>query len=79
MGKREETVAIGVGGKNIQLRSCQTHHVGISPQEDRGGTKGTLGKGQGAAEEGGVGQAAQVITEDGADSRLETLVELLSA
>jgi hypothetical protein len=44
MGGCSQTVAIGVGWKNIQLLSCQTHHVGISPQEDRSGTKGTLGK-----------------------------------
>jgi hypothetical protein len=33
----------------------QAHHVGISTQEDRGGTKGTVGEGEGAAEEGGIG------------------------
>jgi hypothetical protein len=33
--------------------SCQTHHVGISPQEDRGGTAGKVGEGAGR-EEGGV-------------------------
>jgi tRNA(Arg) A34 adenosine deaminase TadA len=34
--------------------SCQTHHVGISPQEDRGGAAGEVGEGEGGEEESGV-------------------------
>jgi hypothetical protein len=50
MGNRSETVA--VGWKDHEFRSRKAHDVGISPQEDRGGTKGTVGEGQGAEEEG---------------------------
>ena len=32
------------------------HHVGISPQEDRGGTASAVGEGKGSEEEGGVEQ-----------------------
>ena len=34
--------------------SFQTHYVSISPQEDRGGTAGTVGEGPGGEEEIGV-------------------------
>jgi hypothetical protein len=37
------------------LGSCQTHHVGVSPQEDRGGAAGEMGEGQGGEEKGGLG------------------------
>jgi hypothetical protein len=50
VGKRAETVAVGIGWKDTQFRSRQTHHVGISPQEDRYGTKGTLGEVEGGEE-----------------------------
>jgi hypothetical protein len=33
------------------LGSCKAHHVGISPQEDRSGTKGAVGEGEGSATE----------------------------
>lgn len=46
MGKRAEEIAAGSG-----LNSCQAHNVGISPQENRGGTKGKVGKAEGTAEE----------------------------
>jgi hypothetical protein len=42
------------GGENC-FGSCEAHHVGIRPQEDRGGTAGTVGEGEGGSEEGGVG------------------------
>jgi hypothetical protein len=35
--------------------SCETHHVGIRPEEDRGGATGTVGEGKGGSEEGGLG------------------------
>jgi len=34
------------------IEASQAHHVGISPQKDRGGTKGTVGKGEGGEEVG---------------------------
>jgi hypothetical protein len=34
--------------------SCQAHHVGVSPHEDRGGRTCTLGEVQGGEEEGGL-------------------------
>jgi hypothetical protein len=37
------------------LGSCQTHHVGIGPQEDRRCTAGTMGEGEGREEEGCFG------------------------
>jgi hypothetical protein len=36
--------------------SCQAHYVGVSPQEDRGGTAGAVGEGEDGQEEGGVGR-----------------------
>jgi hypothetical protein len=38
------------------LGSCEAHHVGFSPQEDRGGTAGTVGEAEGWAEEDSVGR-----------------------
>jgi len=52
MGRHSQTVAIGVGWKDIEFRSCQTHQVGVRPQEDRGGTKGKMGEVPSAAEKG---------------------------
>ena len=43
------------------LGSCETHHVDFSPQEDCDGAKGTLGEGEGGAEEGGL-EPAEPIT-----------------
>jgi hypothetical protein len=37
------------------LGTCKTSHVGMSPQEDRGGAAGTVGEGKGGSEEGGLG------------------------
>ena len=43
------------------LGSCETHHVDFSPQEDCGGAKGTLGEGEGGAEEGGLEPGSQSL------------------
>jgi hypothetical protein len=40
--------------ENDGLDTCEAHHVGVSPQEDRGGAAGAVGEGEGW-EEGGVG------------------------
>jgi hypothetical protein len=54
MGKRAETVAASSGGSEKNGRdSCQAHHVGIFPQEDRGGTAGEVGEDT-CREDGGV-------------------------
>ena len=54
MGKRAETVAASSGGSESNGRdSCQSHHVCISPQEDRGGTAGEVGEDT-CREEGGL-------------------------
>ena len=48
MGKGSEGIeASSEGSENNWLGSCEAHHVGISPQEDRGGTAGTVGEGEG--------------------------------
>jgi len=48
MGVRAETVAASSGGNSENgLGSSQAHHVGISPKENRGGAKGTVGEVQG--------------------------------
>ena len=54
MGGIAEAIAVSVGWKDHEFRSCQAHHVSISPQEDCGGTAGKMGEVEGAAEEGGV-------------------------
>ncbi len=59
MGEGSEWIAASEGSDG--LGSCQTHHVSVSPQEDRGGTKGTLGTGEGASKEGGL-EPAEPIT-----------------
>jgi hypothetical protein len=46
------------GSENNCVGICEAHHVGISPQEDRGGTAGKMGEGEGASEEGGVKRSA---------------------
>jgi hypothetical protein len=52
MGGYSQTVAIGFGWKDTKFRSCQAHYVGISPEEDRCGTKSAVGEVPSAAEEG---------------------------
>jgi hypothetical protein len=55
MGKRAETIAASGGGsENNEFDSCQAHHVGIFPQEDRGDTAGEVGKDTGCEEESGL-------------------------
>jgi hypothetical protein len=41
-------------GKAEANAETETHHVSISPKEDRGGTKGTVGDDTGREEESGV-------------------------
>jgi len=45
MGKGREGIRANEGSDG--LRSCKAHHVGVSPQEDRGGTAGAVGAGEG--------------------------------
>jgi hypothetical protein len=45
MGEHTETVAVSVGGKDNHDCSCETNHVGVSPQEDRRRSKSTMGEG----------------------------------
>jgi hypothetical protein len=55
MGKGSEGTEASSGeSKNNWLGSCKAHHVGISPQEDRGGTAEEVGAGEGCEEEGSV-------------------------
>jgi hypothetical protein len=61
MGKCSETVAANTGGEVNGIGSCQAHHVGISPEEDRSGTAGTVGEGEGG-EEGGLEQTEPVAS-----------------
>jgi len=51
MGEDSKGIAASEGSDGIG--SCQTQHVGISPQKDRGCSKGTVGEGEGG-EEGGI-------------------------
>jgi hypothetical protein len=41
-------------GKAEANAETKAHHVGISPQEDRGGTKVAMVEGEGGAEESGI-------------------------
>jgi hypothetical protein len=52
MGEDSKGIAASEGSDGIG--SCQTQHVGISPQKDRGCSKGTVGEGEGGEEEGGI-------------------------
>jgi hypothetical protein len=45
MGKCSERIAASEGSDGFG--SCKAHHVGICPQEDRGGTASKVGEGQG--------------------------------
>jgi len=55
MGKRAETISASSGGsESNECDSRQAHHVGSSPQEDRGGAAGEVGEDT-CREEGGVG------------------------
>jgi hypothetical protein len=54
MGKGSQWIAAsGEGGENNRFGSCKAHHVGISPQEDRGGAASEVGEVQ-SSEEGKV-------------------------
>jgi hypothetical protein len=57
------------GGGENGSGSSKAHHVGISPQEDRGGTKGKMGEVPGA-EEGGLAAWGACCGEDAAGSRI---------
>jgi len=46
MGKEPK----GIAARSDRLNDCEAHHVGISPQEDRGGATGTVGEGEGGEE-----------------------------
>ena len=46
----EGTEGIAPSEKNW-FGPCEAHHVGISPQEDRGGTKGEVGENTGCEDE----------------------------
>ena len=53
MGKGSEGIAAGsCDCENDGLGCCEARHVSISPQENRGGTAGEVGKGEGPAKEG---------------------------
>jgi len=45
MGEHTETVAADTSGKDNRCRSCEAHDVGVSPEEDCGGSKGAMGEG----------------------------------
>ena len=51
MGGIAEAIAVSVGWKDHEFRSCQAHHVGIGPQEDRCGSKSAVGEGESWEEE----------------------------
>ena len=55
MGEYSEEIAASGGcGENNGIGSSKAHDGGISPQENRGGTKGTMGEDTGAGEESGL-------------------------
>jgi hypothetical protein len=55
MGKDSQgTEANSSGSETRCLGTCEAHDVGVSPQEDCGGTKGTVGEVEGGEEEGGL-------------------------
>jgi hypothetical protein len=53
MVKDSKGIAASDDEKNC-VRTRETHHVGISPQEDRGGAAGAVGEVEGGEEEGGI-------------------------
>ncbi len=55
MGECAERIAVSRSGTETQFRSCQAHHVGIGPQEDRGGGACKVGE-DSSGEEGGIGR-----------------------
>jgi len=55
MGEYSQDAAGSGGNGENGFGSCQTQDFSSRQEENRGGTKGTVGEGTGAAEEGGVG------------------------
>jgi len=51
MGEHSQTAAVSSSGKVSNCRSCQAHHVGVSPRKNCRGAKSTLGKGQSSEQE----------------------------
>jgi hypothetical protein len=71
MGKRAETIAASSGDSESNGRdSCQAHHVGGSPQEDRSGCTSEVGKDT-CRKEGGV-----ETTEPAASMRQALMLEV---
>jgi hypothetical protein len=69
MGKCPEGIAARSGNEESdRLNDCEAHNVSSSPQEDRRRSKGTLGKGKGAAEEGGVDPDSVLTSNDKRES-----------
>jgi hypothetical protein len=54
MGKGSEGIGASSDGESNGLGSCEADDVSSSPQEDRSGTAGEVGEGEGSAEEGRV-------------------------
>jgi hypothetical protein len=52
MGECSEGIAASEGSKNNGLSFWEAHYVSISPQENRSGTAGEVGEGEGGPEEG---------------------------
>ena len=52
MGECSEGIAASEGSKNNGLGSCEAHYVSVGPQENRRGTAGEVGEGEGGPEEG---------------------------
>ena len=60
MGEDSEGLRAGSrSSENDDPGSGEAHHVGISPQEDRGVSKSTVGEAKGGAEEGSVAMRAE--------------------
>jgi hypothetical protein len=77
MGEGSEGIAASSGGsENNGLGSCEAHHVGISPQEDRGGSKSEMGEVEGRAEEGGLDPG---LGEENDSSHLQTEEKIYAA
>ena len=52
MGECSEGIAASEGSENNGLGSWEAHYVSDSPQENRSGTAGEVGEGEGGPEEG---------------------------
>ncbi|HEY4843589.1 MAG TPA: hypothetical protein VIH78_16590 [Terriglobales bacterium] len=70
MGKSSEEIAASSGGSEVSgLGSCKAHDVSVGAEEDRGGTKGTVGEDTGAGEESGLATWGACCGEFAAGSR----------